>query len=213
MLERAGEFVASGKVEHAVPEAAEILRVWQETLNLLRARDVEGLAARCDNWMKFLLLNKRRESYGRSWQSAELKALDLRYGSLDPSEGLFFQMAEGGCVAEMPSDAQIERAVEEPPEDTRAYLRAQILRRWGPAVAAMDWSWIDFRLQAARGWWSVARLPMADPRRHTRDEVDAILAECEDVEDLLAALAQDAAEDRGDERASMNGAAHASRKR
>ena len=211
ILERAGELVASGKVDHAVPEAAEILRVWQETLDLLRARDVEGLAARCDNWMKYWLLDRRRQGYGRSWQSAELKALDLRYGSLDPSEGLFFQMAAGGCVAEMPSDAEIERAVEEPPEDTRAYLRAQILRRWGSAVAAMDWSWIDFRMQATRGWWSVARLPMPDPRRLTRGEVDAILAECEDVEDLLAALAQDASDDHGDERASMNGAAHGRR--
>jgi proteasome accessory factor A len=212
ILDRAGELVTSGKVVHAVPDAADILRVWQETLDLLRAREVEALAARCDNWMKFLLLD-RCPGHGRSWQSAELKALDLRYSSLDPSEGLFFQMADGGYVAQMPSDAQIERAVREPPEDTRAYLRAQILRRWGPAVAAMDWSWIDFRLQAARGWWSLARLPMADPRRHTRDEVDCVLAECEDLEDLLGALAQDASDDRGNEQSSLNGAPPMSRKR
>jgi proteasome accessory factor A len=140
-----------------------------------------------------------------------MKALDLRYASLDPAEGLFFQMAQEGCVADMPSDAEIERYVDEPPDDTRAYLRAHILRRWGAAVVRMDWSWIEFRLQSPRGWWSVARLAMPDPRRLGRSEVDALLANCHDVEDLLAALAQESSETDGGERAALNGAAHGRR--
>jgi proteasome accessory factor A len=191
ILNLAGELVAAGEVDHAVPEAPEILRVWQETLDMLRARDVVALAARCDNWLKFLLLDRRRFRHGLTWQSSDLKALDLRYGSLDPADGLFFQMARADAVEQMPTDAEIERCAAEPPNDTRAHLRAHVLRRWGGAVSHMDWSWIDFNVQSERGWWSVARLPMVDPLCLNASEITTLLADCRSLDDLLAAVAQE----------------------
>ena len=72
-----------------------------------------------------------------TWRSPELKCLDLRYASLDPREGLFLQLAAAGHVEAMPSAERIERFVNEPPDETRAYLRAHLLRRFGEDVMDM----------------------------------------------------------------------------
>ena len=37
------------------------------------------------------------------------------------------------------TDAEIERAVEEPPEDTRAFFRGRCLAKYGEHVAAASW--------------------------------------------------------------------------
>lgn len=184
----AAEFVASGAAEQAVPDAGEILRQWQTTLDLLAARELDQLARRHDNWMKYFLIQRARGQRNLGWDSAELKILDLRFGSLDPDEGLFFRMAQAGMVELWPESSAIERFVHEPPEDTRAWLRGQVLLRHGAEVSHMDWSWIDFRVPSHRGWWNVARLSMPDPRAMTRAECEARLSQCSSLDDLVEAF-------------------------
>ena len=70
----------------------------------------------------------------------DMKCLDLLFSSLDPQEGLFWQMAAAGQVENMPPAETVERYVAEPPDDTRAYLRAHALRRFGEHVASMNWT-------------------------------------------------------------------------
>jgi proteasome accessory factor A len=196
LAEQAGEFVDTGAVDEAVPDAREIVVQWQSTLELLRERDVEALARRCDNWLKYLLLDRQRGRRGVAWQSDAMRMLDMQFSSLDPADGLFFQMAEAGVIEQMPDDARIDRFVDDPPDETRAYLRAQVLRRFGEAVYQMDWSWIDFRIPGSRGWWSTASIPMPDPRCHTRQECEATLTDCRSLDDLVHAFGGSGERDR-----------------
>jgi proteasome accessory factor A len=183
----AGEFVASGAAEGIVPRAAEIVALWLETLDMLKRRDVEGLAARCDAWLKYLLLGRQRGAKGLSWSSQRLRVADSLYASLDPDVSLFFQAAETGFVERMPDEPTLNRCTFEPPDDTRAYFRAHALRRYGDAVSSMDWSRITFRVQDTRDWWSIADVPMRDPRRFNRAETDALLEECSTLEQMVEA--------------------------
>src|SRR5205085_1907421 len=115
-----------------------IVACWQQTLELLARRDLAALSRRCDWALKYLLLDRQRGRRGLTWQSPEIKCLDLLYASLDPQEGLFWQMAAAGHIEDMPTPERIERFVQEPPEDSRAYLRAHVLRRFGEQVVDMD---------------------------------------------------------------------------
>src|SRR5262249_24177303 len=126
----AGEFVASGECGDAVPGADAIVRLWQETLERLGRRDLEALTGRCDWVLKYLLLDRFRGRRGLTWTSPDMKCLDLLFSSLDPQEGLFWQMAAAGQVEQMPSAEAVERFVAEPPDDSRAYLQAHAVRRF-----------------------------------------------------------------------------------
>jgi proteasome accessory factor A len=120
LADLAGEFVASGECGDAVPDAEAIVAAWRETLDLLERRELGALARRCDWVLKYLLLDRFRARKGLSWSSAEVKALDLLFASLDPNDGLFLQMARAGQVDGMPSADEVERYVNEPPDDTRS---------------------------------------------------------------------------------------------
>ncbi|MBL8829230.1 MAG: proteasome accessory factor PafA2 family protein [Planctomycetaceae bacterium] len=158
------EFVASGKCGNAVPDAEAGVAFWSETLDLLERQEIAQLAMRCDNWLKYLVIERQLSRRNKSWTSGEAKVLDILFGSLDPDQGIFFQMAALGNIEGMPTDDQIERALRTPPSDTRACLRAWLLRRFGEHIARMDWSYIDFDVPSGSSWRSVARLRLPDPR-------------------------------------------------
>lgn len=189
LCDLAGEFVASGQADDVVPGAVDIVTCWRETLELLAHRDYATLARRCDWALKFVLLERQRSRRGLTWQSPEIKVLDFLFSSLDPKEGLFWQMAETGFLDRMPSSDQVDGFVHQPPDDTRAYLRAHVLRRFGPAVISMDWDNIRFRLQTDRYWWSETALQMPDPTGFRRAETEDALQRCQTLNELMEALA------------------------
>jgi proteasome accessory factor A len=188
LAELAGEFVASGRAEPAVPGAADIVACWRETLDLLARRDLAALSRRCDWALKYLLLDRQRGRKGLTWRSPELKCLDLRYASLDPEEGLFWLMAGAGRVEAMPPAQRVERFVREPPDDTRAYLWAHVLRCFGEQVTHVDWEAIRFRAVGEPSWRADAVLAMPDPAALGREEGNALLRRCKSPRELIAAL-------------------------
>jgi hypothetical protein len=192
LADLAGEFIASGEAGDAVPGAEEIVRLWRETLDLLGRKDFGALARRCDWVLKFVLLERQRARRGLSWESPELKCLDLIFSSLDPQEGLFWQMAAAGLVEAMPAPETVERFVQEPPDDTRAYLRAHVLRRFGNHVVDLDWDRIRFRLQTDRYWWSETAVDMPDPTAFGKEETEEIVQRCQTLSDLVEALGVEA---------------------
>jgi proteasome accessory factor A len=183
----AGEFVAGGGAEGIVPGAEEIVFLWRDTLDLCARREVEALARRCDSWLKFLLLDRQRGRYGLAWSSDRMRVADSLFASLDPEVSLFFQAAATGCVERMPDPRTIERFRVQPPDDTRAYFRAHVLRRYGQAVSSIDWSRIVFRVPGSRYWWSTSEIPMPDPRRLTRLETESLFDQCATLEELVEA--------------------------
>jgi proteasome accessory factor A len=192
LADLAGEFVASGECGDAVPGAAGIVALWQQTLDRLARRDLESLIGRCDWVLKYLLLDRFRGRRGLSWSSPDMKALDLLFSSLDPQEGLFWQMAATGQVEDMPAPETVERFAAEPPDDTRAYLRAHALRRFGEHVASLNWDRIRFRLQSARYWWAETVLAMPDPSRLGRAESEPLLAKAASLSELVEAVGTEA---------------------
>ena len=186
LCELAGEFVASGAAQGIVPQAEAILALWQETLEILASRDLEAISRRCDWALKYLLLSRHRSRKGLNWQSADMKMLDLLYHSLDPQDSLFLKMAAGGHPERMPSEKEIELCGAQPPETTRAFMRAHVLRRYGHAVSSMNWDHICFRMP---DYWKTATLLMPDPRMFSRGESEPILRECTSLDELVEAAA------------------------
>jgi proteasome accessory factor A len=192
LADLAAEFVASGQAAGAVPGAEAVVACWRETLDLLARRDLAPLARCCDWALKYLLLDRQRGRKGWSWAAPEVKALDLRYSSLDPQEGLFWQMADAGLVEGMPGRERVERFFREPPDDTRAYLRAHVLRRFGDHVADVDWGWVRFRIQTDRYWRLESTLAMPDPTAFGRAQAEPLLARCRTLGELIEAVNSDA---------------------
>jgi proteasome accessory factor A len=188
LADLAGEFVADGRAEGIVPGAEELVACWKSTLEMLERRDLAALARRCDWALKYLVVQRQIGRRGLSWQAPEVKALDLRYANLDPDEGLFLQLAAAGQVEAMPDDERIERLVSEPPDETRAYLRAHLLRRLGEQVAEVDWDRIRFSTGAERYRATNSWLGMPDPAGWGREASEPVLARCRTAREFVEAV-------------------------
>lgn len=106
------------------PETDEVLREWEATLDLLE-RDPLELADRLDWVAKRRMLELYIQSENLSWRDEVLHSLDLEYHNVDPERGLYYAL-EG--MRRLTTRTAIERAIEEPPRDTRALGRARIVR-------------------------------------------------------------------------------------
>ncbi len=211
IFERACRFVATGGAEGVVPRAQEIMDLWGDTLDRFGQGDTAVLASRVDWVLKRCILERAVSKRGLSWGSPEVKMLDHLYGSLDPSDGLYWAYERAGVVQKVVTDGVIERFAHEPPEDTRAWTRAQLLRRADPdTIESVDWDAIRFRFRKTDRRFGVSyhykTLQMDYPLGFTRAECEEKLARAASVEEAVEALAS-TGEDRTDCSRSTDGAA------
>jgi proteasome accessory factor A len=122
------------------------------------------------------------------WGSPEIKHLDLMYSSLDEHNGLYWACERSTLVERIVTDAEIERFVHEPPEDTRAWTRAMLLRVGGDSVDAVNWDEITFDCSKAGEWRRLRTAELADPLAFTRAEWEPHVAGAASFEDLLDRL-------------------------
>lgn len=155
-----------------VPDADDILDCWQRIVDRLRARAFDELLADLD-WVK------KRHAIERTldrqtelgWDAPEVRYLDLAYASLDPARGLYWSYESAGVAARLVSEEDVSRFVDEPPEDTRAWTRAMLLRHLRPdQIAAVDWDHIDVVTRDDRGFTRTLSFDLADPLRMGRSE-------------------------------------------
>ncbi len=187
-LQEVKSFVETDACAASVPDAADIVAVWQDTLVKLEKRDFEALSGRLDWVLKRGLIERAiGERPELTWDSPAIKHLDLMYGNLDERMGLYWACERSGVVERLVSDDEIERFVCNPPEDTRAWMRAMLLRKAGAdAIEAVDWDKISFWTRRDGVAWRRCRtLRLDNPLGFTRADCEISLQEAESLDDLL----------------------------
>jgi proteasome accessory factor A len=195
-LEAARRFADEGGFDEVVPRAGELLALWESTLLLLRDGDFDRLAARLDWVLKLQTLRRAaRRGLGDRWDAPELKHLDHLYASLDDQDGLYWAFERAGLVERVVDDEAIERLVDEPPPDTRAWGRAMLLRRAGDRAESANWDYVRVRTGTS-GWRPARHIPLDHPLAFTRDDVGGLLAddglELDEIADALEGYASGA---------------------
>jgi proteasome accessory factor A len=192
-LEEAQRFAATGGFDGWVPRANEILAFWEDTLVRLRDGDVPGLASRLDWALKLHVIERAMATRpGLDWSDPIVKHLDLLYASVDPTDGLYWAYDEVGAVERLVSEDEIARLVDSPPEDTRAWGRAMLLRLGGARVHEVDWDRVVFREHRHGAWPRLRTITLGDPLGFTRAAVAPVIAAADRLDDVLDALGSDA---------------------
>ncbi len=189
-LDCARSFDECGGFDGVVPEATQILSLWEETLDQLAHRDFDRLAGSLDWVLKRSLLEQTMAARPElNWQSPQLKHLDHLYSSLDSDQGLYWAMERSGLVRQLATPGQIERYVYEPPEDTRAWTRAMLLRTAGNShIDQIDWDRITFRLPGIYGFSRYPTLWMPNPLALTREQTEHLFTGDLELDEIVAQL-------------------------
>lgn len=161
----------------------EVLDEWERILIDLE-RDPLTTADRLDWTAKLRILEGYRTRDGLSWNHPKLRLLDLQYHDIDPRRGLYQRLVDRGAMQRLFDDRQVEAAVAQPPDDTRAFFRGTCVRRYPDALVAANWDSLVFDV----GEETLKRVPMMEPLRGTRSLVATMLDASPTAATMIRAL-------------------------
>ena len=120
------------------------LAEWQSTLDSLD-RDPMSLGRKLDWVAKKQMLMEYMDSEKVGWDDDVLHSLDLEYHNINPRAGLYYGLEEIGGIDRLLTDADIRAAISNPPQNTRAKGRADVIQqliahKWGRYL--IDWDWV-----------------------------------------------------------------------
>jgi proteasome accessory factor A len=127
------------------PEAADILHKWEYVLTKLED-DPMQLHHEIDWVIKLHLLQAYGERTNLSPEASgdRMLMLDLQYHHIRREKGLYFLLERKGQVVRLASDEQIEKAMVDPPQNTRAKMRGELIKlaKMKRIPYDLDWNYI-----------------------------------------------------------------------
>ncbi|HZM03173.1 MAG TPA: proteasome accessory factor PafA2 family protein [Candidatus Saccharimonadales bacterium] len=164
------------------PAKAAIVADWDNVL-----LDLEADPMRCRDrldWVaKLVLIREFCESQNLSPNDPWLQSLDLEYHRLDRATGLYYALEQAGSILGAPTEAEVRRAIGEPPHTTRAYIRGRCIQKFAASVISAQWDHIT--LQGTHGPLKISLLDIFTPAEvagyakvvdaaHTPDDLKSI---------------------------------------
>jgi hypothetical protein len=125
--------------------AAEILRLWQETLDALE-RDPMSLVGKLDWVTKQHLLNAAAPDASAD----ERRKLDLRYHELSP-EGYYLRLEAAGVAPVVVAPEDVIAAIDVPPEGSPAAARGRLIREAAESRVTLQVGWSSAIVTDASG--------------------------------------------------------------
>ncbi len=165
------------------PVDEDVLERWEAVIEGLE-KDPMSQSRTLDWVAKLSLIEAYRNRDDLPWDHSKLKMIDLQYHDVRREKSLYWRLVASGKMDRLVSDAEIEHAVDHPPEDTRAYFRGECLRRFSPRIVAASWDALIFDL----GDEPLRKVPTMEPTRGTRAHVQGLFDESPDAAALLRNL-------------------------
>ena len=138
----------------------------------LSAGDPERLGRKVDWITKRLLIERYMVKHDLSLASPKVALLDLTYHDVNRGRGLYYLLEKAGRVERVASEAEISKAMREPPQTTRAKLRGDFIRQAKAKRRDYTVDWVHLKLndQAQR------TVLCKDPFRSVDERVDQLIA-------------------------------------
>src|SRR4051794_39044492 len=153
------------------PLETQALQMWEHCLTQIE-KDPLGLDRECDWVIKYKLLEAYREKHDLPLSHPRVSLIDLQYHDVNRDRGLFYKLQARGMVERICDDADIDTAVDVPPQTTRARLRGEFIRRAKERKRDYTVDWVHLKLndQAQR------TVLCKDPFKSHDDRVEKLIA-------------------------------------
>ncbi|MFT5088977.1 MAG: hypothetical protein ACI906_000903 [Candidatus Latescibacterota bacterium] len=148
-----------------------VLDEWRFVLDGL-VHDPGSLIDRVDWVAKKWLLEQFIEAEGLDWRDPWLQSLDLEYHNLNPDKGLYFDLFRRGRMKRVVDDERVNKAIANPPANTRAWARSRVMRALTEQKARYVIDWDSIYVEDEK------YLNLDDPFRIYESESEDFIAEC-----------------------------------
>ena len=152
------------------PQEKQSLDMWEHVVTGLE-RDPLSLDREIDWVTKHNLIERYRDRHDLPLSHPRVALLDLQYHDISRGRSVFYKLQRAGLVERVVTDADIEEAVDTPPQTTRARLRGEFIRRAKERKRDYTVDWVHLKLndQAQR------TVLCKDPLRSHDERVDRLI--------------------------------------
>ncbi len=153
------------------PLETKALEMWEHCLTTIE-NDPLKLDREVDWVIKHNLIERYRERDDLPLNHPRVALLDLQYHDVNRDRGVFYKMQARGLVDRICDDADIDEAMDVPPQTTRARLRGEFIRRAKERKRDYTVDWVHLKLndQAQR------TVLCKDPFKSRDDRVEKLIA-------------------------------------
>jgi len=153
------------------PLEKQALVMWEHALTQIE-RDPLGLDREADWVIKYKLVEAYREKHDLPLNHPRVSLIDLQYHDVNRERGVFYKMQRRGLVERVCDDAEIDEAIDNPPQTTRARLRGEFIRKAKERKRDYTVDWVHLKLndQAQR------TVLCKDPFRSHDERVEKLIA-------------------------------------
>ena len=153
------------------PEEKQSLDMWEHVVTGLE-RDPLSLDREVDWVTKHNLIEAFRERHDLPLSHPRVALLDLQYHDISRNRSVFYKLQRAGRVERIVTDADIEEAVDTPPQTTRARLRGEFIRTAKERKRDYTVDWVHLKLndQAQR------TVLCKDPFKSRDERVEKLIA-------------------------------------
>jgi proteasome accessory factor A len=153
------------------PQVQSAVAMWEHLLTGLE-KDPLSLRRECDWVMKQHLIEEYAASRRLALSDPRLAMVDLAYHDVSRQRGLYYLVERRGLMDRIVTDEDIERALVQPPQTTRARLRGEFIKAAKERNRDFTVDWVHLKLndQAQR------TVLCKDPFRAVDDRVDKLIA-------------------------------------
>ena len=151
---------------------ARVLDLWARALQAVRSQDLTLIDSEIDWAIKYALIERYRAKHDLDLASARVAQLDLAYHDINRSRGLYYLLERRGLVRRVVRDLDVFEAKSVPPQQTRAKLRGDFIKRAQERRRDFTVDWVHLKLndQAQR------TVLCKDPFRSVDDRVEKLIA-------------------------------------
>jgi proteasome accessory factor A len=167
-LEKAYDYLASIEVDTITKNT---VREWENILNKLE-EDPTQLSRQIDWVMKKEMMISYMERKDCGWDDPRILLMDLQYHDVNRSRGLYYVLEKMDMVDRVVEEEDIQLAMNEPPQTTRAKIRGDFIRfaREKNRSYTVDWTYLKLN-----GYWEETILCM-DPFSSSDRRVEELIS-------------------------------------
>jgi proteasome accessory factor A len=153
------------------PLEQKALEMWEHCITTIE-NDPLKLDREVDWVIKHNLIEAYRARHDLPLGHAQVQLLDLQYHDISQDRGVFYKMQRAGVVERMCNDADIDAAIDTPPQTTRARLRGEFIKKAKERKRDYTVDWVHLKLndQAQR------TVLCKDPFKSRDERVEKLIA-------------------------------------
>ena len=162
----------------------QVIDFWEQALNGLR-NNKEELASRIDWIAKLALVNRYQEKDGLTLNDDVIKSIDFKYSEITSDDGIAQVLRRSNFLKTYVDSSEVNKAISEPPTDTRAWFRGQATSKFSKSVAAASWDSLIFDIDKNE---PLFRVSTTDPLKGTKALTGEMVIQSDTALDLVNSI-------------------------